>query len=320
MDLFSLCPPEYIIDETWMPRPTISGTVLGPHCAEFIAREFGRCSSTLRVAVARLGRLTAELGAEEQRAVAALVDLMGAVEGEEHWADGNNVTGKFFAAADDVLSFRVTHLEIGHCPRGTMPEGTGIDNLPYGAVSRATAPSGDAALLLGGRGMLGPHVVTVLREAGRTVKVTDGPAPAAGDGAEDSGASWGAAKQMEMLDDNIVDICQGLQVLIAARGTDVIVNCAVNRVDRDLAFHVNCAGTYFALLAALAQGHTRFINTGPMTVVEGGDEATGTHFHVKEEGPLQVRLAAVVGRRFSCALTTLIFALTILFFQGSVSV
>ena len=283
LDLFAPYPPELVIDETWLPRPTTSGTVLGPHLAEFIAREFGRCSASLRVAVARLGRLTAELGAEEQRAVSALLSLLGDVEGEEYWSQGNNVIGNFVAAADDVLSFRITHLDIGHTSRGSPPSDIPIDNLPHGAVSRGTKPTGDDVLLLGGRGMLGPDVVVALRATDRTVRVTDKTTTAGGG----SGGPGSAAQQMETLDAEEVDIGAGLQVLTAAKGTSVIVNCAVNRTDRDLAFHVNTAGTYFALLAAVAQGHDRFVNTGPMTVIAGEDEASGTFYQLREEGPLQ---------------------------------
>ena len=101
------------------------------------------------------------------------------------------------------------------------------------------------------------------------------------------GGPGSAAQQMETLDAEEVDIGAGLQVLTAAKGTSVIVNCAVNRTDHDLAFHVNTAGTYFALLAAVAQGHERFVNTGPMTVIAGEDEASGTFYQLREEGPLQ---------------------------------
>ena len=48
-----------------------------------------------------------------------------------------------------------------------------------------------------------------------------------------------------------------------AEQTDAIVNCAVLRPDRRLAFDVNVLGTYNAVAAAVASNHRRFINTGP---------------------------------------------------------
>ena len=51
--------------------------------------------------------------------------------------------------------------------------------------------------------------------------------------------------------------------------SDAIVNCAVMRPDRRLAFGVNVLGTYNAISAAVAAGHRRFINTGPHFSIVG---------------------------------------------------
>ena len=60
---------------------------------------------------------------------------------------------------------------------------------------------------------------------------------------------------------------QGVAAL--AKDVDAIVNCAVMRPDRRLAFDVNVLGTYNAISAAAAAGHRRFINTGPHFSIVG---------------------------------------------------
>jgi nucleoside-diphosphate-sugar epimerase len=61
----------------------------------------------------------------------------------------------------------------------------------------------------------------------------------------------------------ILSITDAKGVAALAQETDAIVNCAVLRPDRRLAFYVNVLGTYNAISAAAAAGHRRFINTGP---------------------------------------------------------
>ena len=72
--------------------------------------------------------------------------------------------------------------------------------------------------------------------------------------------------RMELRD---VDIGENEAVRTAVAQNDVVVNCAVVRERRGLAFRVNVCGTYFAVRAAAAAGHRRFINTGPSGTVVG---------------------------------------------------
>lgn len=105
-------------------------------------------------------------------------------------------------------------------------------------------------LLLGGNGLLGPHVVKAL-EGHCDLRITD-LAPV--DTPHES---------ME------VDVADLDQVRRAAEGTDAIVNCSVQRDNRRQAFDVNTLGTYHAILTATELGHQRFVNTGPHFTITG---------------------------------------------------
>lgn len=72
--------------------------------------------------------------------------------------------------------------------------------------------------------------------------------------------------RMELRD---LDISDDEAVRTAVAQSDVVVNCAVVRERRGLAFRVNVFGTYLAIRAAVAAGHRRFINTGPSGTVVG---------------------------------------------------
>ena len=99
-------------------------------------------------------------------------------------------------------------------------------------------------LLLGGNGFLGPYVVKAL-ENDHQLRITD-------------------IMPIDSPHDTLqVDVSKPDQVMAAAEGMDVIINCAVQRTDRKIAFGVNTIGTYNALRAAVAFKMKRFINTGP---------------------------------------------------------
>jgi len=121
-------------------------------------------------------------------------------------------------------------------------------------------------LLLGGNGFLGPHVVGALEDH-CDLRITDVvPIDTPHESAQ-------------------VDVGDLEQVRRAAEGTDVIVNCSVQRQDRVGAFNVNTLGTYNAMRAAVELGHERFVNTGPhYTVV--GPRYTRYDFDLPESVPL----------------------------------
>ena len=107
-------------------------------------------------------------------------------------------------------------------------------------------------LLLGGAGMLGPHVVPVLQDDYH-LRVTD----------------------VQPLDMDFrgefleVDVADGDAVMQAAEGMDAIVNLSVVRRDRQLAFDVNTLGCLNVMRAAVAHGIRRVINTGPHFTIAG---------------------------------------------------
>jgi nucleoside-diphosphate-sugar epimerase len=105
-------------------------------------------------------------------------------------------------------------------------------------------------LLLGGNGILGPHVVKAL-EGEHQLRITD------------------VVPMDSPHETRFVDVTDAHQVMAAADGMDVIVNCSVFRRDPRLAFEVNTLGTYNAVRAAVAHGMDRFINTGPHYAVLG---------------------------------------------------
>lgn len=107
-------------------------------------------------------------------------------------------------------------------------------------------------LILGGAGMLGPHVIPALA-AHYELRVTDiNPLLMPFEG-----EFWR------------VDITSLAQVMAAADGVEAIINLAVIRGDRKLAFEVNTLGCYTMMRAAVAHGIKRVINTGPHFTVAG---------------------------------------------------
>ena len=105
-------------------------------------------------------------------------------------------------------------------------------------------------LLLGGHGIMGPHVARALEDE-YELRITD-------------------IVPIDSPHENLrVDVADLDQVMAAAAGVDAIVNFAVVREDHKLAFDVNTLGTYNAVRAAVEHKMERFINTGPYTAVVG---------------------------------------------------
>ncbi|MCB0085830.1 MAG: NAD(P)-dependent oxidoreductase, partial [Caldilineaceae bacterium] len=107
-------------------------------------------------------------------------------------------------------------------------------------------------LILGGAGMLGPYVVPVLQHD-HELLVTDI-----------------TPLTIEFRGEfRHLDVADAAGVLDAAKGMDAIINLAVLRQDRQLAFDVNTLGCYNMMCAAVAHGIRRVINTGPHFTVAG---------------------------------------------------
>ena len=121
-------------------------------------------------------------------------------------------------------------------------------------------------LLLGGNGFLGPHVVNEL-QGHYELRITD---------------IMPIESEHETMQ---VDVSNLDQVRRATEGTDISINCSVLRPDRKIAFDVNTTGTYNGILAALENGHTRFVNTGPH-FTQVGPSYEQYDFDINEEVPL----------------------------------
>ena len=66
-----------------------------------------------------------------------------------------------------------------------------------------------------------------------------------------------------------VDISSLDEVTDAMQGMDAVINCTVERRDRQRAFDVNTLGCYHVMRAAVDTGVRRVINTGPHFTVQG---------------------------------------------------
>src|SRR5262245_43645844 len=107
-------------------------------------------------------------------------------------------------------------------------------------------------LILGGAGMLGPHVIPTLAPH-YDLRVTD-----------ITPLSLDFKGEFRY-----VDVASYEQVLAAAEGMEAIINLSVLRGDRKLAFDVNTLGCYNTMKAAVAHGIKRVINTGPHFTLAG---------------------------------------------------
>ncbi len=106
-------------------------------------------------------------------------------------------------------------------------------------------------LILGGHGRMGPAVVEALGPH-HELLVTDVVTPITDE------------HETRQLDASSLD-----EVVAAAEGMDAIVNLAVLREDRKLAFDVSTRGCYNAMRAALEHGIVRVVNSGPHFTIQG---------------------------------------------------
>jgi nucleoside-diphosphate-sugar epimerase len=111
--------------------------------------------------------------------------------------------------------------------------------------------------MIGANGYMGPHVVEALAPH-HHLRITDvKPAPA------EFRARHADHEFAEL------DVIRPDQVVQAAEGMDAVINFAVVRHHRRLAFGVNALGCYHVMQAAVKHGIRRVINTGPHFTVAG---------------------------------------------------
>ena len=156
-------------------------------------------------------------------------------------------------------------------------------------------------LILGGNGFLGPYVVKALEDH-HQLRVTD------------------LLPIDTPHDTRQVDVSDFAQVMSAAEGMDVIINCSVQRTHRKIAFGVNTMGTHNALRAAVACGMKRFINTGPRfslvgpsyldydhTITEKIPPQPGTELYAMSKG-LGLEICRLFSEQFPLHILSLIFS------------
>ncbi len=103
-------------------------------------------------------------------------------------------------------------------------------------------------LILGGNGMMGPHVVKAL-EGEHELHITD-------------------INDLDTLHEfRRVDVGDIDEVVAASEGMDAIINLSVLRPDRQLAWDVNARGCYNMMTAAVEHGIGRVVNSGPFYAV-----------------------------------------------------
>lgn len=249
------------IQPSWRPRPSVSPGSLGPHCAEFVARQFAFLpGASMRVSILRAG----------------------------DWHRG--ATSRFWTSSSDIAAAVVAVLEtevdamyaVDHC--GEQQKGwTALAATPGVSTTAACANRQPrSAVLFGANGMMGAPVARALALDAVELLLTDLDATSAlRDEAQRSreksfGADTPHQRETFALPPGsrvsraIVDVGEADQVDRAVTGCDVVVYCAVVREHRRLAFRVNTQGTYNAIRAAVAAGHDRFVNSGPVRCIVGG--------------------------------------------------
>lgn len=105
-------------------------------------------------------------------------------------------------------------------------------------------------LVLGAASRIGPHVVEAL-ESDHELLLTD---------------------VIDVESDHEtrrVDVSSLDEMTAAMEGVDAVINCTVERRDRQRAFDVNTLGCYHMMRAAVANGVKRVINTGPHFTIHG---------------------------------------------------
>jgi nucleoside-diphosphate-sugar epimerase len=263
--LFKSYPPDLRVDVQYAPRPSACAEGLSAHLPEFICREFAR-QALLQAVIARLGSPDCDrwpLSTAE--AVASVVEVLspgwrpvqrGDIGELTPPVDGDDPEDQF----RDHLPWRysVLHLHHGwpHRPLIAAAPSTLPGSTAASASCAPAAPPARNVLVLGGNGMLGPPVVAELSkpDSGVGLVVTDITRPPA----------LAAPHRSELL-----SVTDAAGVSRMAADVDAIVNCAVLRPDRRLAFDVNVTGTFNAVSAAVAAGHRRFVNTGPHFSIVG---------------------------------------------------
>lgn len=298
MDIFLPYPPNIGVMPVFQPLPSCDPAVLGPHMAEYVCREFAMCG-TVEVLAARLGTLvetppSMQAGQPPPRWWVQLDEAAEAIVEAVCAFTGPTPLSRRHSVAFDTIN--LAHGDDGPEFPPLAPKAANSGN-PHWSPPPATAPAVstpveqlDKVVIFGGSGLMGPDVVINLAPPAelahkqaqkvfelRITDVTERPnrrdqsqvKRSTGEAARGSAIDAQTAETDPRHEYMTVDLTSLEEVRTAAAGTDAIVVCSVSREHPVLAFEVNCRGVYNALVAAVENGHRRFINTGPWSVVGG---------------------------------------------------
>ena len=252
---------------SWKPLPSTEPAVLGPHMAEFVAREFAHAQA-LRVTVVRLGHVLWDVRGDTERKNLAGEDLRFSTTMAEAV---DALCAPVLATEEDAP----THLDWNDAGQ------RGFENLRYSVVhcgianpevpppplapppaARTTGSGRPTVVITGGNGFLGPATFEAMKN-NYVLRLTD---------VNEYGWRKNDEQEIGAVPLNtleqphhslIVDASDSEAVRASVEGSDIVINLAVVRPDRQAAFDVSTKGTYSAIRAAVDAGHDRFVNTGP---------------------------------------------------------
>jgi nucleoside-diphosphate-sugar epimerase len=138
--------------------------------------------------------------------------------------------------------------------------------------------------VFGAGGPVGAVVYAALR--GRyTVRLTD-VAPYEEVASRPASPLWPRGERPDPPDEwMLCDVTDLRQVERALEGCDAAINLTVNRSNTELAFRVNVGGAYNIMKAAVAQGVSRVIHTGPWARVNGYEGDYRYEYAVADDVP-----------------------------------
>lgn len=278
---FERYPAEAFVTELWAPRPSTDAADLVPYLAELTAREVTRVRP-VEVVVLRLGEVVDDTAVTEASAADSrwlhVEDAVQAVEraiaftpdnerGPTRWhvfhiVDGGNGS-RFPLGLAGVLPF-------GYVSRHRLTDGArlGEGNAPGAVREHVRAALSARRVVIFGAG--GPLAAVSAEALSRDhhLRLTDIRSLAVF--ADAPPQSPGAPRPLAPApphEERLVDVTDPRQVLAAAEGMDVIVNCTVVRPHPVEAFRVNLLGAYNVMRAALALGIARVVHTGPIQIL-----------------------------------------------------
>jgi nucleoside-diphosphate-sugar epimerase len=282
---FERYPVEWFVTEQWAPRPTTDAADLVPYLAELTAREVTRVRP-VEVVVLRFGEIVDDTVVADARAAGEAADsrwlhvedAVQAVERAIEFTPGNE---------RGPSRWHVFHIIDGGS-EARFPLGL-AGQPPFGYVSRyrltdgARLSEGDTPGAVRGQdraarsarrvvifGAGGPLAAVTAEALSRDhhLRLTDiRPLAAFADAPPQSPGAPRPHAPQPPHEELLVDVTDPDQVLAAADGMDVIVNCTVVRPHPVEAFRVNLLGAYNVMRAAVTHHITRVVHTGPIQIL-----------------------------------------------------